>query len=72
MELAAAKRRKFPAAVGWVTETLDEMARAVEGMPQTPPSGKVRARGDGAHTRAGPPQGPAGLRVSTARHGATV
>jgi hypothetical protein len=44
-------------------------AVAEEGIPQRPATGKVRAV---LARSAGPPEGPAGLRVSATRHGWTV
>ncbi len=65
----AGKRLRYPAVVGWVTATLIETAVAVEGVPQEPAMVKARVA---CPCITGPPLGVLGLRVSTARHGATV
>src|SRR5215471_4509359 len=64
----AEKRVRAPGASGSVTVTLTEMAAADFGIPQAP--ARVKSRFAPA-CRAGPPEGPSGLRVSTIRHGAT-
>ncbi len=58
-----------PESVSSTTVTLTEMAEAVDGIPQSPATGKVRVP---FATSAGLPTGPAGVRVSTTRHGFTV
>ena len=62
-------RLRKPAAVDPVTATFTETARADDGTPQVPVRVNVR-REDGRS--AGPPSGPAELRVSTSRQGGTV
>src|SRR5688572_24490976 len=60
------KRRRLPAAAGWIAVTLSTTERAAAGMPHRPVIGKVRAL---AAARAGPPEGPAGFLVSATRQG---
>src|SRR6266540_5242291 len=62
----AGKRLRLPADAPCVTVTFTATARTPKGMPQRPPS--VRSLSVFA-TSAGPPQGPAGYRVSETRHG---
>src|SRR5690242_1674253 len=57
---------RYPGAAAWVTVRFTATLLAEMGMPHAPTSPNVRP--DWA-ARAGPPRGPAGFRVSTARQG---
>src|SRR6266542_1331668 len=65
----AGKTRRSPRAVGWVTVKLNAIALVPGGMPHWLAMTKVRSA---LAASAGPPYGPAGLRVSATRHGVTV
>src|SRR5262245_46540674 len=67
--LAAAKARRSPGAPALTATRLTAAAVAVAGMPHRPATGKVRWL---LAARAGPPDGPGGLRVSTSRHGGST
>src|SRR6266850_4329630 len=61
--------RKSPTSVSPTTVTLIAIALASAGIPQRPTAGKLR---EVFAARAGPPEGPAGLRVSATRQGVNV
>src|SRR6266446_3455881 len=64
---SAGYSRRSPASVSSTTVTLMAMATAAAGIPQSPPAGKARVE---LAPRAGPPETPAGFRVSATRQGA--
>src|SRR5215470_16375574 len=64
------RNRRSPAVEGVTMVTLAASACASAGTPHWPASAKLRP--PLAPERAGPPNGPFGLRVSTARQGVTV
>src|SRR2546427_5486843 len=61
--------RKSPRSVSRTTVTLMAIALASVGIPQIPAAGKLRVV---LAPRAGPPEGPGGLRVSATRQGVSV
>ena len=61
--------RKPGPSVGITATTFSDTAFAPGGIPHCPMNTNVR---DACAARAGPPQGPAGLRVSMTRHGGNV
>src|SRR5262245_58990344 len=61
--------RTKPGTVARRAVTLAATAQAVAGTPQRPATGKVRGT---LASRAGPPLGPVGLRVSSSRQGVSV
>jgi hypothetical protein len=61
--------RRLPAAVDSVTVVLTTTEVAFEAIPHRPWIRKTRSE---FAASAGPPNGPVGWRVSTARHGVTV
>src|SRR5439155_13552472 len=65
----AGKTRRSPAVAGPTTARLIATAEAVDGIPQRPETGKTRAA---PAASAGPPEVPAGPRVSATRQGVTV
>src|SRR5258707_15648145 len=67
--LPAGYSRRSPKSVSPTTVTMRAIAVAVDGIPQTPVTGKLRIV---LAASAGPPEGPTGLRVSATRQGVTV
>src|SRR5262245_56211452 len=61
--------RKYPGSPGFTAVTLKATARASAGMLHAPATGKGRLL---LAASAGPPEGPAGSRVSATRHGGIV
>src|SRR5258708_6221731 len=67
--LPAGYSRRSPESVSSTTVTMRATALAMDGIPQTPVTGKLRFV---LAPSAGPPEGPTGLRVSATRQGVTV